>query len=272
MFGFFKKKQPKTALDELNAATAAMFRPTLNNRTNTSDDKIVEIVQTVMRAYKEAADSKSEIIPASTLIDISRHFVAVYDLKGHDFFLDHLKYEIEIFLSSGLREKWGGQKEENLDGTDMIFDQACSHYEKGNLEEAVAGFKNAAEQGMAQAQFNLGVMYADGEGVRRNFDKAIKWLTKAAEQGIEEYQYNLGVIYSTADGSNQDFKEAARWMGMASDQGYADAQHMLGVMYMRGDGVEQNIQEAIAMLTKAAEQGHKEALNVLSRLADTISE
>ena len=113
MFDLFKRKKPKTLLDELNATTASLYRPLLNNRKDASDDDIMEIVQTVMRAYKAAADSKSETIPASTLLDICSHFVGVYDLKEHDFFMEHLKYEINVYLESGLRDRWGGSSSDS---------------------------------------------------------------------------------------------------------------------------------------------------------------
>ena len=56
----------------------------------------------------------------------------------------------------------------------------------------------AAEQGDADAQYNLGVMYANGRGVRQDDAQAVQWYRKAAEQGDAEAQFNLGVMY--ADG------------------------------------------------------------------------
>lgn len=41
----------------------------------------------------------------------------------------------------------------------------------------------AAKVGFAEAQFNLGQMYAQGIGVSRNYEKAVKWYRKAAQQG-----------------------------------------------------------------------------------------
>jgi len=106
MFGFFKKKKPKTLLDAFNATTAEMFRPLLENNKNLSDENIIEIVQTVMRAFKEAADSKGETISGTVLINISAKFIRVYDLSGPEFFMEHLKYEINLYLTSGLREDY----------------------------------------------------------------------------------------------------------------------------------------------------------------------
>ncbi len=102
MFRFFKKK-PRSALDEINSLTVQMYRPYLVHNKDISDEKVLEIVQTVMRAFKQAAESKDESITGETLMNISAKFVKVYDLGGEDLFLEHLKYEISKYLDSGLR-------------------------------------------------------------------------------------------------------------------------------------------------------------------------
>ena len=102
MFGLFKKKK-RTLLDELNDVTVKMYRPLLVNNKNISDEKILEIVQTTMRAFTQAAESKGEKIPGSVLINISAKFIRVYDMSGQEFFLEHLKYEIKKYLTEGLR-------------------------------------------------------------------------------------------------------------------------------------------------------------------------
>ena len=51
-----------------------------------------------------------------------------------------------------------------------------------------------------------------------------------ADQGIPQAQFNMGVCYSTGKGVAQDYKEAVRWYRKAADQGYADAQFNLGLL------------------------------------------
>ncbi|EET45193.1 Sel1 repeat protein [Neisseria sicca ATCC 29256] len=48
----------------------------------------------------------------------------------------------------------------------------------------------SAKQGNADAQFNLGLMYDSGRGVRQDYTKAVQWYRKAAEQGVAEAQFN----------------------------------------------------------------------------------
>ncbi len=77
----------------------------------------------------------------------------------------------------------------------------------------------AAEQGFAAAQYNLGVMYDNGQGVRQDDAQAVQWYRKAAEQGIAEAQYNLGVMYDNGQGVRQNYKIAKEWFGKACDNG-----------------------------------------------------
>ena len=65
----------------------------------------------------------------------------------------------------------------------QTFDEAVAAYDRGDYATAVRGFLVHAEQGDATAQYNLGVMYALGEGVPENDAEAATWYRKAAEQG-----------------------------------------------------------------------------------------
>lgn len=105
MFGLFRKKQ-RTALDELNDVTVKMYRPLLVNNKKISDEKILEIVQTTMRGFTQAAESKGEEISGKVLTTISAKFIVVYDMSGQEFFLEHLKYEINKYLTEGLRPEY----------------------------------------------------------------------------------------------------------------------------------------------------------------------
>ena len=106
-----------------------------------------------------------------------------------------------------------------------------------------AWFKDAAEKGDAAAQYNLGLMYDQGEGVQQDYDSARAWFEKAAEQGLAAAQYNLGVMYLQGEGVQQDYDSARAWFEKAAEQGLADAQYQLGVMYPQGEGVQMSVQE-----------------------------
>ena len=122
--------------------------------------------------------------------------------------------------------------------------------------EAVKWYRKAAEQGNADAQCNLGVMYRRGEGVPEDDVEAVKWFRKAAEQGNAKAHYNLGRAYNFGKGVPEDDAEAVKWYRKSAEQGYADAQCILGDMYELGKRVPQDDVEAVKWYRKAAEQGH----------------
>ena len=83
--------------------------------------------------------------------------------------------------------------------------------------------RQAAEQGNATAQFSLGLMYADGEGVPKDDAEAVKWYRMSADQGYALAQFSLGFMYANGEGVPQDEAEVARWFRLAAEQGHAEA-------------------------------------------------
>lgn len=139
--------------------------------------------------------------------------------------------------------------------------------EQGNHSEAFEYFQKAAEQGLADAQYNLGLMYNFGWGVtQKNSTKAAEWYLKAAEQGNALSQYILGRMYYTGQGITKNPTKAAEWYLKAAKQGHIDAQLCLGELYEYGIGVTQNLVKATEWYQKAAEQGSKQAKTRLDTL------
>ena len=77
-------------------------------------------------------------------------------------------------------------------------------------------YRLAAEQGHAEAQYRLGVCYANGKGVRKDTAEAAAWYRKAAEQGHAEAQYRLGVCYANGYGVKKDLAQAIEWYRKAA--------------------------------------------------------
>ena len=117
-----------------------------------------------------------------------------------------------------------------------------------------------AEEGNAEAQANLGVCYAQGEGVSVNADESVKWLKMAAEQGEPKAQFYLSVAYNRGFGVQQDFNESLRLLKESANQGFAKAQNDLGGVYEFGlGGVPKDANKALNWYRKAAEQGEPQA-------------
>ena len=115
-----------------------------------------------------------------------------------------------------------------------------------------------ANQGGADAQFTLGLLYKRGAGTLQDTKQAVYWYTKAAEQGHVQAQYELGRLYlfSGDDEVPQDYKQSVYWYTKAAEQGHILAQNKLGNIYEYGEEAPQDYKQAFFWYTKAAEQGH----------------
>ena len=92
-------------------------------------------------------------------------------------------------------------------------------------------------------------------------DSSLSETQRLAEQGDALAQYNLGVMYDNGEGVPEDDAEAVRWYRMAAEQGFAPAQYNLGNMYVNGEGVPENYVLAYAWFNLAAAQGHETAVS-----------
>ena len=136
------------------------------------------------------------------------------------------------------------------------LEDAVAAYRRADYPAAMRLYRPFAEQGLAVAQFNLGLMYDMGQGVSQNYPEAVKWYRLAADQGRADAQYQLGHLYY----KQKDYAEAAKWFQLAADQGRADAQSSLGAMYAKGEGVPQDFVLALMWFSLAAAQSHKDAI------------
>ncbi len=138
----------------------------------------------------------------------------------------------------------------------------------GSLVQAVAPYEQLlvkAQFGNAVAQSYLGFLYISGEeGVDKDPAEARTWFERAAAQGLADAQFNLALIYANGDGVPADPRQAAHWCRLAAEQGFTAAQDRLGVMYIKGEGVPRDETEALAWFHVAALSGDEEAKGHLS--------
>ena len=128
-----------------------------------------------------------------------------------------------------------------------------------DFDKAACYYTDAAEQGHAEAQFQLGIMHGNGQGVTRDNAEVLHWFRRAAERGHVKAQYNLGTMYDNGIGADVNYTEALRWYRMAADQGDSGSQFNIGAMYDNGHGIAQDDTEAQRWYRKAAENGNTSA-------------
>ena len=99
------------------------------------------------------------------------------------------------------------------------FQKGLEAYRNGDYATALMEWKPLAERGNSRAQFNLGVMYDDGDGVPQDDNEAVRWYRLAAEQGDVDAQINLGVMYYNGQGVLADFVLAHMWFNISAALG-----------------------------------------------------
>jgi TPR repeat protein len=111
------------------------------------------------------------------------------------------------------------------------WDQGLAAYKKGDYAAALELWRPLAEQGNADAQFRLGLLYDRGTGVPQDYAEALRWFHKAADEGLPQAQYRIGYMYEHGEGVPQEPANALRWYLEAAEQGFAKAQLALGRLY-----------------------------------------
>ncbi|HLA36203.1 MAG TPA: tetratricopeptide repeat protein [Rhodocyclaceae bacterium] len=143
------------------------------------------------------------------------------------------------------------------------LDDAIKAIDAGRDAQAFQLLTPLANEGNAQAQYRLGILYYHGKGAPEDENLAIYWWKKAAAQGNSEAMFHIANAYlfnpkAEKMVSDPD-REAAIWFFQAASAGHAEAQYYLGLLFLAGKGVVENRREAIRWFRKAADQGHAEA-------------
>jgi len=178
------------------------------------------------------------------------------------------------------------RQEAELRALYAAYEQGFDAARAGDYDTALREFRLAAEQGLDVAQYNLGILYYSGQGVRQDYHEAYRWIRKAAEQGHASAMYNLGVMHFNEQGVNprwlsvwplslitrsSNFREAARWYEAAAHRDHAGAQYYLATLYRDGLGVEQNSIMAWKWAWAARENDFSAASELVASLTRQLS-
>lgn len=139
------------------------------------------------------------------------------------------------------------------------FAKGQEAYNSGDYPAALTEWRPLAEQGDADGQFGMGLLYANGFGVPLDDELALKWYRLAADQGHAEAQCNLAVMHANGWGVPQSDEEAFKWYSLAAEQGLTPAQISIGKMYAGGFGIAQDNVQARKWFSIASELGDHDA-------------
>jgi TPR repeat protein len=128
----------------------------------------------------------------------------------------------------------------------------------GQMPEAIAAWRKAADKGSTSAMVELGVLYGTGAGVAPDEAQARKLFERAAEAGNPRGVSNLAALGGGA-GASSDPARARELLSKAAETN-AEAQYQLGMMLAEGNGGTRDDVAARALFEKAAAQNHPGAL------------
>lgn len=132
------------------------------------------------------------------------------------------------------------------------FDAGVSANERGHYATALRAWLPMAEEGVAEAQNNVGHMYEKGLGVAQNYAMAMQWYRRAAEQDLSEAKLNIGLLYYYGYGVATNHREAVTWFRAAAESELPEAEYMLGLAYEQGTGIDLDYREARRLFLKSA--------------------
>jgi localization factor PodJL len=122
----------------------------------------------------------------------------------------------------------------------------------------------AAQAGSPEAMNLLGVAYAAGAQVPRDYPMALYWLQKAIDGGSTDAMSNLATMYLRGLGLPHDPANALRWYARAAAGGNVVSMYTVAVMADEGLGVSRDPRLAQAMYRRAAESGFAPAMMKIS--------
>jgi Sel1 repeat len=108
-------------------------------------------------------------------------------------------------------------------------------FESGDYETALSLWMPLAENGDAEAQNYLGILYSLGMGVSRDYKKSLKWYERSAKAGYADAQRNYGDMINFGRGVPKDNFQAYKWYFAASQQGNKKAERQIAVIAASGN-------------------------------------
>jgi len=139
-------------------------------------------------------------------------------------------------------------------------------WQHADYARAVAIWRPLAENGDADAQFNLGQAYRLGRGVATNLSAAKSWFGRAAAKGHLDAQTTLGLLLF----QNGDQAEGLKWLKQAALKGEPRALLVYGTALINGDGVTQDPVLGYAYVSRSAALGLEPARQTLAQLDEIL--
>ena len=123
-----------------------------------------------------------------------------------------------------------------------------------------------ADEGDDRAQYQLGLVYYNGDGINKNYRRAYCYFQKAADQGHAEAQFMLGEMLRSGKKIGKDLKRAFEWYTLASQQGHIPSKHCLAGMVYDGEGCKRDAKRGKELFEEVAKGGYAPSQMVLGAI------
>jgi len=154
------------------------------------------------------------------------------------------------------------------DKADVYYKGAIRLHGAENLEKVFDLYARSAEWGHAISQYNLAMMYSNGESVNVDYQQAVYWFKKSAQQGFPPAQHRLGEMYYFEKGGlPRDLDMAVALFEKGAQRNDPDAQMNLAMLYGTGEGLSADPEKALFWIRRASEGGHQTAADYLEVLS-----
>lgn len=276
--GWLKNNDAYEQYRKLNRETEAMLL----------EEKTDKITARVVRGKERPSMQCIDLMNMQSLFNREGSVVAARP------YMDEISagWEREMLSIEELTERAEAGDQECMDTLAMMYTNGDDDVEADPVK-AVYWFRKMADAGNSTGMFNLGLFYAKGHGVPRDFKLAAEWMKKAevagdpdasgpaemyasmldaekkAKQGDAEAQAKLAAALMKLGGSldqagsGKDYEESVAWAEKAAAQGNGEAMWVLALAYHHGRGVEKNMDQAIALYKKGADLGNADCMHNL---------
>jgi TPR repeat protein len=147
-----------------------------------------------------------------------------------------------------------------------LYELGRAYAASGQLPDAIAAYRRAADKGSTSAMVELGVLHATGSGLPKDDAQARALFERAAEGGNPRGVTNLAAL-GGGGGATADPVKSRALLAKAAEANSAEAQYQLGLMVAEGVGGAKDDVAARALFEKAAAQGHAGALERMGAFA-----
>ena len=148
----------------------------------------------------------------------------------------------------------------------LTFEDGEQALQQHQFDKALRAFTVAADAGDNRAMNGLGNLYANGNGVTKDYRQAVQWYEKGAAAGSGAAMANLGELYEQGMGVAKDYQLARQWYEKGANAGNGHAMDGMGVIYHNGEGVARDYQVARRWYEKAIAAGDIHAMSNLAVL------